>query len=96
MADKVWSDIRSIAVTSALGVSTSFVAPSYAVSLFVTASLLLYGFPGCGKMLLASAVAKECGLNFISVKGPELLNKYIGASEQAVRRSRTQRICTDS
>ena len=46
--------------------------------------LLLYGFPGCGKTLLASAVAKECGLNFISVKGPELLNKYIGASEQSV------------
>lgn len=48
-------------------------------------SLLLYGFPGCGKTLLASAVAKECGLNFISVKGPEILNKYIGASEKSVR-----------
>ena len=46
--------------------------------------LLLYGYPGCGKTLLASAVAKECGLNFISVKGPELLNKYIGASEKSV------------
>jgi hypothetical protein len=34
--------------------------------------------------MIASAVAHECGLNFISVKGPELLNKYIGASEQAV------------
>jgi len=34
--------------------------------------------------MLASAVAKECGLNFISVKGPEILNKYIGASEQSV------------
>jgi peroxin-1 len=47
-------------------------------------SLLLYGYPGCGKTLLASAVAKECGLHFISVKGPELLNKYIGASEKSV------------
>lgn len=47
-------------------------------------SLLLYGYPGCGKTLLASAVAKECGLNFISIKGPELLNKYIGASEKSV------------
>lgn len=45
----------------------------------------MYGFPGCGKTLLASAVAKECGLNFISVKGPEILNKYIGASEKSVR-----------
>ena len=34
---------------------------------------------------MASAVAKECGLNFISVKGPEILNKYIGASEKSVR-----------
>lgn len=47
--------------------------------------LLLYGYPGCGKTLLAGAVAKECGLNFISVKGPEILNKYIGASEKSVR-----------
>jgi DNA polymerase III delta prime subunit len=49
--------------------------------------LLLYGYPGCGKTLLASAVAKECGLNFISVKGPEILNKYIGASEKSVNSS---------
>ena len=47
--------------------------------------LLLFGYPGCGKTLLASAVASEFGMNFISVKGPELLNKYIGASEQSVR-----------
>lgn len=47
--------------------------------------LLLYGYPGSGKTLLASAVAKECELNFISIKGPELLNKYIGASEKSVR-----------
>ncbi len=47
--------------------------------------LLLYGYPGCGKTLLASAAARECGLNFISIKGPELLNKYIGASEKSVR-----------
>ena len=46
---------------------------------------MLYGYPGCGKTLLASAVAKECGLNFISIKGPEILNKYIGASEKSVR-----------
>ena len=50
----------------------------------MSARLLLYGYPGCGKTLLASAVAKECGLNFISIKGPELLNKYIGASEKSV------------
>nr|XP_011433976.2 peroxisome biogenesis factor 1 [Crassostrea gigas] len=47
--------------------------------------ILLYGAPGTGKTLLAGVVARECGLNFISIKGPELLSKYIGASEQAVR-----------
>ncbi|RWS30263.1 peroxisome biogenesis factor 1-like protein [Leptotrombidium deliense] len=47
--------------------------------------VLLFGAPGTGKTLLAEAVANECGVNFISVKGPELLSKYIGASEKAVR-----------
>ena len=47
--------------------------------------VLLYGAPGTGKTLVAAVVAKEMGLNFISIKGPELLNKYIGASEQGVR-----------
>uniref|UniRef100_A0A8C8SI75 Peroxisomal ATPase PEX1 n=1 Tax=Pelusios castaneus TaxID=367368 RepID=A0A8C8SI75_9SAUR len=47
--------------------------------------ILLYGAPGTGKTLLADVVARESGMNFISIKGPELLSKYIGASEQAVR-----------
>src|SRR3989442_1395228 len=47
--------------------------------------LLLYGPPGTGKTLLAKAVANESEANFISVKGPELLNKYVGESEKAVR-----------
>ncbi|CUA71434.1 hypothetical protein RSOLAG22IIIB_09543 [Rhizoctonia solani] len=47
--------------------------------------VLLWGPPGCGKTLLAKAVAGESGANFISVKGPELLNKYVGESERAVR-----------
>nr|XP_056713608.1 peroxisomal ATPase PEX1 [Euleptes europaea] len=50
-----------------------------------TTGILLYGAPGTGKTLLAGVVARESGMNFINVKGPELLNKYIGASEQAVR-----------
>lgn len=47
--------------------------------------ILLYGPPGTGKTLLASVIAKESELNFITVKGPEILSKYIGASEQALR-----------
>merc|ERR1712141_924760 len=47
--------------------------------------ILMYGPPGVGKTLLAKAVATECSLNFLSVKGPELLNMYIGQSEENVR-----------
>ena len=47
--------------------------------------ILLFGPPGTGKTLIAKAVATECALNFISVKGPELLNMYIGESEKNVR-----------
>lgn len=48
--------------------------------------ILLYGPPGTGKTLLAKAIATEFSLNFFSVKGPELLNMYIGESEANVRR----------
>eukprot|EP00756_Hemistasia_phaeocysticola_P051677 Hpha_TRINITY_DN26849_c0_g1::TRINITY_DN26849_c0_g1_i1::g.17299::m.17299/K13339/PEX6, PXAAA1; peroxin-6 len=45
----------------------------------------MFGPPGCGKTLLAKGVATECGLNFISVKGPELINMYVGESERNIR-----------
>ena len=47
--------------------------------------VLLYGPPGTGKTLMAKAVANEAQSNFISIKGPELLNKYVGESEKGVR-----------
>ena len=46
---------------------------------------LLYGPPGCGKTLLAKAMANQCECNFISVKGPQLLSKWVGESESNVR-----------
>ncbi|KAJ1973294.1 Ribosome biogenesis ATPase rix7 [Dimargaris verticillata] len=61
--------------------------PEYFAQVGITApaGVLLWGPPGCGKTLLAKAVANESHTNFISVKGPELLNKYVGESERAVR-----------
>ncbi|KAA8490912.1 Peroxisome biogenesis factor 1 [Porphyridium purpureum] len=65
--------------------------PSKYARLFAHAPLkapsgvLLFGPPGCGKTLLARAAGPRCALRAISVKGPELLSKYIGASEAAVR-----------
>ncbi|CEL56526.1 Peroxisome biosynthesis protein PAS1 OS=Komagataella pastoris GN=PEX1 PE=3 SV=1 [Rhizoctonia solani AG-1 IB] len=85
-----WSDIGGLHETrrvlrETLEWPTKYGAIFAKCPLRLRSGLLLYGYPGCGKTLLASAVAKECGLNFISVKGPELLNKYIGQSEQSVR-----------
>jgi len=68
-----------------------------AVGLNKPIGVLLWGPPGCGKTLLAKAVANESHANFISVKGPELLNKYVGESERAVRqvfqRARASKPC---
>eukprot|EP00759_Apiculatamorpha_spiralis_P011909 PhF_6_TR19054/c0_g1_i1/m.28001/K14575/AFG2, DRG1, SPATA5; AAA family ATPase len=47
--------------------------------------VLLYGPPGCSKTMMAKALANESGMNFLSVKGPELLSKWVGDSEKAVK-----------
>ncbi|GJQ71047.1 putative ATP- binding protein [Trypoxylus dichotomus] len=55
------------------------------LDLTMPSGILLWGPPGCGKTLVAKALANEAGINFLSVKGPELLNMYVGESERAVR-----------
>ena len=85
-----WDDVGGLlAVKEAL--LETMLWPSQYPELFAACPLrlrsgvLLYGPPGCGKTHIAGAVAARCNLRFVSVAGPELLNKYIGASEQAVR-----------
>lgn len=85
-----WEDIGGLTETRQTLLETLEYPTKYAPifnksPLRLRSGLLLYGYPGCGKTLLASAIASQCGLNFISVKGPEILNKYIGSSEKSVR-----------
>ncbi|KAG6009798.1 hypothetical protein E4U21_001228 [Claviceps maximensis] len=62
-----------------------------------SAGVLLWGPPGCGKTLIAQAVANDAKASFILINGPELLNKYVGESERAVRelfeRARSSKPC---
>lgn len=85
-----WNDIGALTGPKRILLETLEWPTKYApifknCPLQLRSGVLLYGYPGCGKTLLASAVAQQCGLNFITVNGPEILNKYIGASEQNVR-----------
>ncbi len=56
---------------------------------------MLHRTPGTGKTLLAKAVATECALNFLSVKGPELINMYIGESERQVDPASSPNLLSD-
>ncbi|MSQ23900.1 MAG: AAA family ATPase [Chloroflexi bacterium] len=55
------------------------------LGLATTVGVLLYGPPGSGKTLLAKAIAREIGVNFIAIQGPELFSQWLGASEESVR-----------
>lgn len=88
--DTTWADIGALGgVRDEL--STAIVEPIRnpeiyeSVGITAPTGVLLWGPPGCGKTLLAKAVANESRANFISVKGPELLNKFVGESERSVR-----------
>ncbi|KAJ7255175.1 P-loop containing nucleoside triphosphate hydrolase protein [Mycena rebaudengoi] len=88
--DVSWADVGALHGTRD-ALQMAIVLPLKKPKLFASVGIrapcgvLLWGPPGCGKTLLAKAVANESRANFISVKGPELLNKYVGESERAVR-----------
>ncbi|KAK4702255.1 ribosome biogenesis ATPase, partial [Phenoliferia sp. Uapishka_3] len=88
--DVTWADLgalKAIREEMRMSIVRPIRRPEVFASLGIQApcGVLLWGPPGCGKTLLAKAVANESRANFISVKGPELLNKYVGESERAVR-----------
>uniref|UniRef100_A0A182QKV2 AAA+ ATPase domain-containing protein n=1 Tax=Anopheles farauti TaxID=69004 RepID=A0A182QKV2_9DIPT len=88
--DVTWNDIGSLGdireeLKLAVLAPVKFPQRLKLLGLNAPSGVMLCGPPGCGKTLLAKAVANEAGINFISVKGPELLNMYVGESERAVR-----------
>lgn len=93
--DVTWDDIGSLQdirqeLNLAILAPVKFPNRLKLLGLQAPSGVLLCGPPGCGKTLLAKAVANEAGINFISVKGPELLNMYVGESERAVRQCFTR------
>ena len=88
--DTLWEDIGGLETTKqrlreAVQWPLKYPEVFDTLGLESAAGILLYGPPGTGKTLLAKAVANESEANFISLKGPELLNKYVGESEKGVR-----------
>ncbi|XP_058188783.1 peroxisomal ATPase PEX1 isoform X2 [Rhododendron vialii] len=85
-----WEDVGGLtnisnAIKEMIELPSKFPKVFSKAPLRLRSNVLLYGPPGCGKTHIVGAAASACSLRFISIKGPELLNKYIGASEQAVR-----------
>jgi ribosome biogenesis ATPase len=89
--DVTWADVGALEEVReelAFALARPIAEPELfeALGLRAATGVLLFGPPGCGKTLVARAAAAESGANFISIKGPELLDKYVGESERAVRR----------
>ncbi|SJZ58469.1 transitional endoplasmic reticulum ATPase [Enhydrobacter aerosaccus] len=90
VADVKWADVGGLEEAKRI-LKESIEWPALHPDLFKKAAIvppkgiLLYGPPGVGKTLLAKAVATESGANFISVKGPALMSRWVGETERAVR-----------
>ncbi|KAF6201205.1 hypothetical protein GE061_005652 [Apolygus lucorum] len=88
--DVTWDDIGSLKdvrneLTMSIMMPVKYPDEFTRMGIDAPSGIMLWGPPGCGKTLLAKAIANEANINFISVKGPELLNMYVGESEKAVR-----------
>jgi transitional endoplasmic reticulum ATPase len=88
--DVVWDDVGGLddakqEIKEAVEWPLKFPEKFLKMSIRPPRGILLYGPPGTGKTLLAKAVANESSANFISVRGPQLLSKWVGESEKAIR-----------
>uniref|UniRef100_A0AC35UFG0 PDZ domain-containing protein n=1 Tax=Rhabditophanes sp. KR3021 TaxID=114890 RepID=A0AC35UFG0_9BILA len=81
-----WADIGGLEETKALLEESLGISKKRKNENVKRSGIVLYGPPGCGKTMIAKAVANEFNITFLSVKGPELLNQYIGQSEENVRK----------
>lgn len=90
-AAAAWEDLRGglgaarRAIEEVILLPTRHPAAFADVPVRLPTGILLYGAPGCGKSALAAAAAGHCGVRLVRVRGPELLGKYVGQSEAAVR-----------
>lgn len=86
--DVTWADVGSLSSIREVLQMEILVPANYPHLYYKTkkpSGILLCGPPGCGKTLVAKAIANESGINFLSVSGPELLSKYVGESEKQIR-----------
>lgn len=88
--DTTWEDIGGLAkvieqLKEAVELPLLYPEAFRRLKIETSTGVLLYGPPGTGKTILAKAVARECGANFIAISGPEIFGKWLGQSEERIR-----------